>query len=234
MAQFGHVLALVPHVADLRQLKLRAPCATTPRINIFAGPAGATRRLATLHLSGVNLGHPNLLAAISASPAHPLSQVEDLALRGCFLGDTGAASLGALVAHMSRLRSLVLADNGITRSGTGALVHDWSRVGRSPDTLVTLDLSFNPIGIEGARLPHPCPSRLGTTYTCESFLFSQPPSSAALCGCRAGNSGTFRHLVPHSQARGTCCSTCASACVCVGMRDVPVQVCETSASAWVS
>eukprot|EP00892_Ulva_mutabilis_P004685 jgi/Ulvmu1/2589/UM014_0040.1 len=160
MAQFANVLGLVPHVADLRQLKLRAPCATAAGQSLFTGAPGSTRRLATLHLSSINLGHPNVLATLSAVPGHPLSQVEDLALRGCFLGDAGAAALGTLAAHMPRLRSLALSDNNITRAGTGALVKEWDRAGRAPDTLVTLDLSCNPIGIEGARDVGQCLGRL--------------------------------------------------------------------------
>lgn len=198
-AQFALLLDLVPHIADLRQLKLRAPSPTVPRSNVLAAPPGATRRLATLHLSGINLGRPNLLAALPAAPAHPLAQVEDLALRGCFLGDAGAASLGGLVPHMLRLRSLVLPDNGISRGGTAALLGDWDRVGRSPDTLTALDLGGNPIGVEGTLRPLDGPA-FGTACVCIIRL-STANDGHTSGGCVALWRGTWNPSLFKSSSR---------------------------------
>jgi hypothetical protein len=151
-SQFPFALQLVSSSTDLRQLKLCAPTHTNPGPDFFTSSSASCRRLATLHLSSINLGRPNILSSIPATSGHTLSNVEDLSFKSCNIGDAGAASLAALMSHMPRLRALNLMDSGITRHGFAAILVDWEEPRRCPPGLTCLDLSQNVLGMEGASV----------------------------------------------------------------------------------
>ena len=70
-----------------------------------------------------------------------------LSLRGCSIGDEGAARIGQLLMARSNLQELILTQNGISADGFRQLARG-IRVG----SLVSLDVSQNPLGVEGAHV----------------------------------------------------------------------------------
>lgn len=150
---FSQLLPLVQATTGLQKLRLHAPSLTSGPLEFFRVAAAALSSLTMLSLSAIHLGptesRPGMLDCISGPQIHPLASVVDLSLRGCFLGDDGARTLSVLLDKMRGLESLCLADNRISKMGFSALVNDWDKPGRSPARLVTLDLSYNTLGIEG-------------------------------------------------------------------------------------
>lgn len=150
---FSQLLPLVQATTGLQKLRLHAPALTNVSVDFFRIAAPALNSLTMLSLSSVHLGgtesRPNLLECISGPQTHPLANIVDLSLRGCFLGDDGARSLSVLLEKMKGLDSLCLADNRISKVGFSALVNDWEKPGRSPARLHTLDLSYNSLGFDG-------------------------------------------------------------------------------------
>lgn len=150
---FSQLLPLVQATTGLQKLRLHAPALTNAPVEFFRVAATSLSSLTMLSLSSFHLGptesRPGMLDCICGPQPHPLVNIVDLSLRGCFLGDDGARSLSVLLEKMRGLESLCLADNRISKVGLSTLLNDWEKPGRSPARLVTLDLSYNSLGIEG-------------------------------------------------------------------------------------
>jgi hypothetical protein len=158
---FSQLLQLVKATTVLQKLRLHAPALTTAPDDFFRMAANSLSSLRVLSLSSVRLGasdsRPGLLDSIAGPQLHPLANLVDLSLRGCFLADDGARSLSVLLENMPGLESLCLADNRMTKAGVNSLVNSWEKDGRGPSLLHTLDLSNNPFGLEGVNLiASPC------------------------------------------------------------------------------
>lgn len=150
---FSQLLPLVKATTGLQKLRLHAPSLTTAPVDFFRLAAASLSSITMLSLSSINLGatesHLSLLECISGPQTHPLTNIVDLSMRGCYLGESGAHSLSVLLEKMGRLESLCLADNRFNKAALSSLINDWEKPGRSPAHLVTLDLSHNYLGIEG-------------------------------------------------------------------------------------
>jgi Leucine-rich repeat (LRR) protein len=179
---FSQLLQLVKATTVLQKLRLHAPALTTAPDDFFRMAANSLSSLRVLSLSSVRLGasdsRPGLLDSIAGPTLHPLANLVDLSLRGCFLADDGARALSVLLENMPSLESLCLADNRMTKAGVSSLVNSWEKDGRGPSLLHTLDLSNNPLGLEGvylnASLCVCCEScsrcMISSTYACTAIL----------------------------------------------------------------
>ena len=120
-----------------------------------AAPVGVTSSRAAPPgtLTKLNLSHTPLseASALALGQAHlALAALGALRLRGCGLGDVGLAPICRALHHpeaaaSSRLTELALASNGLTPSIASRLADAL----RELPALLSLDLSYNPLGADG-------------------------------------------------------------------------------------